>query len=111
MKRGFTLIEVMIALAIVGGLLVTLIYTINYNLGIAQRHEFITKATLLAKEKIIEAETTMSESKGTLPPPYEYLRFETEFKDSKFPGVSELWVKVTDGKDEITLVELVLRKR
>src|SRR3990172_1016500 len=119
MKKGFTLLEVMIALAVVGGLLVTLIYTVNYNLGIAERHEFATTATLLAREKIIEAEKTLSAEKGTFPEPYSGLRFETEVKDSQFPGVAELSVTVTDagrpagkdGREAVTLIELVVRKK
>ena len=49
---GFTLLEIMIAVAIIGGLLVSLIYSLNYHLGIAERHEFATVASLLAKDKL-----------------------------------------------------------
>ena len=55
-KKGFTLLEVLIALAIVGGLLVTLIYSLNYHLGLVERQEIITVATLLAKGKMIDLE-------------------------------------------------------
>jgi prepilin-type N-terminal cleavage/methylation domain-containing protein len=37
MQKGFTLLEVMISLAIVGGLLLTMIYSLNYHLGVAER--------------------------------------------------------------------------
>ena len=43
--NGFTLLEILIALAIVGGLLVTVIASLNYHLGIVERHETITVAT------------------------------------------------------------------
>jgi len=42
----------MISLAIVGGLLVTLIYALNYHLGIAERHRSVTISTALASEKM-----------------------------------------------------------
>jgi len=50
-NSGFTLIEVMISLAIVGGLLITLLYTLSYNLGINERQFAVTNITNLAKEK------------------------------------------------------------
>ena len=61
---GFTLLEIMIALAIVGGLLITLIYTLNYHLNLAERHETVTIASLLAREKIIEMEKSLGNKKG-----------------------------------------------
>lgn len=111
MKRGFTLIEVMIALAVVGGLLVTLLYTVNYNLGIAERHSFQTTAMLLAKEKLLDAEKTLEASKGSFPKPYSSFSYEVSFKDSQFPGVLELSVTVTDGRESVSLVELVLKEK
>jgi prepilin-type N-terminal cleavage/methylation domain-containing protein len=48
-RDGFTLLEVLIAIAIVGSLLVTLIYTLNYHLGLAERQKTITIATLLRR--------------------------------------------------------------
>src|SRR5208337_2336842 len=53
---GFTLLEIMIAVAVIGGLLVSLISSLNYHLGIAERHEFVTVASLLAKDKLAEVE-------------------------------------------------------
>ena len=51
-QQGFTLLEVMVSLAIVGGLLMTLIYTLNYNLGITEKLFAVTTMTNLAKEKL-----------------------------------------------------------
>ena len=62
-ERGFTLLEVLIALAIVGGLLVTLIYTLNYHLGLVERQETITVATLLAKNKMTDMEKNPGKQK------------------------------------------------
>jgi prepilin-type N-terminal cleavage/methylation domain-containing protein len=110
-KCGFTLIEVMISLAIVGGLLITLIYTLTYNLGITDRQFTVTNITNLAKEKIEELEINPQELKGRFPEPYDMLNYETKVKDSPFKGMSEIIVVVGDGKESITLSELIRKQK
>jgi prepilin-type N-terminal cleavage/methylation domain-containing protein len=110
-KMGFTLIEVMISLAIVGGLLITLIYTLSYNLGITDRQFTVTNITNLAKEKIEELEVNPQEIKGRFPEPYDMLNYETKVKDSPFKGMSEIIVVVGDGKENITLSELIRKQK
>lgn len=110
-KRGFTLLEVMISLAIVGGLLITLLYTISYNLGITERQFTVTNITNLAKEKIKEMEENPQENKGRLPEPYDMLNYETKVKDSPFSGMSEIIVVVGDEKERITLSELIRKQK
>lgn len=109
--KGFTLLEVMISLAIVGGLLVTLIYTLNYHLGIADRHRTITISTSLAKDKIYEMETNPIEAKGNFPEPYSGFSYETNVMDSSFPGMSEIQVVVRNGKEKIILSELIRKPK
>ena len=108
--KGFTLLEVLISLAIVGGLLVTLIYTLNYHLGIADSHRVVTTMTSLAKEKMYEMEDNPVESKGKFPDPYSMFSFETSVKDSSFPGMSEIGVVVRNGKKEVRFGELIGKK-
>lgn len=110
-KRGFTLIEVMISLAIVGGLLITLIYTLSYNLGITDRQFTVTNITNLAKEKIEDLEINPQESKGLFPEPNNKLNYETKVKDSPFKGMSEITVVVGDGKESITLSEMIRKQK
>ncbi|MDA8082954.1 MAG: type II secretion system protein [Nitrospiraceae bacterium] len=108
---GFTLLEIMIALAIVSGLLVTLIYTLNYNLGIAQRHEFVTVATILGRNKLTELKDTPVSSEGNFPDPNADYRFRAEVKPFTFPGISEISVTVTSGTEELKLSRLVETKQ
>jgi len=108
-KKGFTLLEVLIALAIVGGLLVTLIYTLNYHLGIVERHETLTIATLLAKNKIVELEKSPENKKGVFDAPYDSYTYETFVKDSPYVGISEIIVVVRAGKEEVKLNEFVFK--
>ncbi len=108
--KGFTLLEVMVSLAIVGGLLVTLIYSLNYHLGIAGRHEFITTATFLARNKMSESEKTPEEAKGSFPEPFSAYRYTVGIKDSAFPGLDEMDVTVEMGSEKVELSELVRKK-
>lgn len=107
-KGGFTLLEVMISLAIIGGLLVTLIYTLNYQLGIADRHGVVTIATTLAKEKMYEMEKSPVDSSGYFREPYSGFQYETKVLESSFPGMIEIGVVVRSGKDEVELSELII---
>lgn len=110
-ERGFTLLEVMIALAIIAGLLVTLIYTLNYHLGIAQSHEFITVATLLAKTKLTEAAVNPSVTTGNFPDPYSDYLFVTTMKETQYPGLSQITVSVSRGGERLSISDLVEKKR
>ncbi|MBA4372453.1 MAG: hypothetical protein C0402_06280 [Thermodesulfovibrio sp.] len=109
--KGFTLLEIMIALAIVGGLLVTLIYTLNYNLGIAERHEFVTIASMLAKNRLLELETTPVNAEGDFPEPHAGYHFTAEVKKYSFAGISQLSVTVRQDKQEIRFSRLVEAKK
>jgi len=110
-KGGFTLLEVMISLAIVGGLLLTLLYTLSYNLGITERQFAVTSITNLAKEKIKEMEENPQVDKGRFPEPYDMLNYETKVRDSAFNGMSEITVIVGDEKESITLSELIRKQK
>ena len=110
-RAGFTLLEVMISLAIVGALLVTLLYTLNHHLGIAGRHGIITVSTGLAKEKLYDMERNPQEAKGAFPDPYSAFSFETSVKDASFDGFLELSVSVKSGNETVTLSELIRKGR
>lgn len=110
-SRGFTLLEIMIALAIVSGLLVTLIYTLNYNLGIAGRHEFVTVATFLARNKLAEVEAAPANGEGSFPEPNAEYQFRSEVKKYPFPGISQISVTVKKDKEEIRYSRLIETKQ
>ena len=106
-RVGFTLLEVMLALAIVGGLLITLLYSLNYHLTIAERNETITMATMLAKSKLIEIEKGPATGSGDFPDPYTHYHFTTEIKDSDYPGIAEFSVTVVNGRESVKFSELI----
>lgn len=109
-QSGFTLLEIVITLAIVGGFLVTLIYTLNYHLTLAGRQESLTVAYLLARDKMDEMERNPASTKGEFPEPYSNYRYVTEIKSSLHPDMSEIHVEVSNGKESAELVELIERK-
>jgi prepilin-type N-terminal cleavage/methylation domain-containing protein len=106
-RQGFTLLEVIVSLAIVGGLLMTLIYTLNYNLGITEKLFVVTNMTSLAKEKLDEMEKESRETEGNFPAPYEALKYETKVRDSAFPEIIEIAVTVGNGKNRVMLSKLI----
>ena len=110
-EGGFTLLEIMISLAIIGGLLVTVIYTLNYHLSLAERQEFQTIATMLSKNKIAEAEKNPVASKGEFPEPYSGYHYATLITESPYPGVSVITVAVNRGKEDVTLSEMIETRR
>jgi general secretion pathway protein I len=110
-RNGFTLFEVMISLAMVGGLLMTLIYTLNYHLGIVERQVTVTTLINLAKEKIYEMERNPLVRKGNFPEPNGDVSYETFFENSAFPGMKEIRVVVRKDKEITQLSELMRKGR
>lgn len=108
-EKGFTLLEVLISLALIGGLLVTLIYALNYHLGLIEKQEIITVATLLAKNKMADMTKNPQESKGFFDAPYEKYKYETAVKDSPYSGIAEVVVSVRSDYEEVTLNEFVFK--
>jgi general secretion pathway protein I len=109
-KEGFTLLEVLLSIAIIGSLLVTLLYSLNYHLGIADRHTVITVATGLAKGKMYEAEKKLSSGRGYFEEPFRDFSFETRIMDSSYPGMKAIEVVVSNGYETIRLNKLIENK-
>jgi len=110
-QKGFTLLEIMISLAILGGLLITVIYTLNYHLGITEKQFYLTNLTNLAKEKIGEMEQSPQNGEGRFPEPYDLVHYKTDIKDSSYSEMQEIVVAVDDGKESIVLSELIRKKK
>jgi general secretion pathway protein I len=106
-KSGFTLLEIMLSLAIIGGLLVTVLYTLNYHLGVAGRQEFITVATMLSKHKLYEAEQNPVDAEGKFPEPHSDYSYITVISESPYPGLSEITVSVYRKNENVSMSQLV----
>lgn len=110
-NSGFSLLEVMISLAITGGLLITLIYTLNYHLGIADRHRTITYCTNLAKQKLHEMQISPTVTKGQFESPFLDFSYETSVLNSSFPSMIEIKVIVYKDKESVTLSRLIPKSK
>jgi general secretion pathway protein I len=108
-QHGFTLLEVMISLAIAGGLLLTLIYTLNYHLGIAERQFTVTDIVNLACDKMGEVRKNPQNVQGHFPDPYGTLSYETKVEKAPFSlaDLSEITVTVRSGKEVVVLSEII----
>lgn len=108
-NRGFSLLEVMISLAIAGGLLITLIYTLNHHLAVAERQRILMDCTILAKQKLYEMEKSPAPTRGNFDKPYSEFFYETAVTDSSFPSMLEIKVTVSKDKERVVLSRLVIK--
>ena len=110
--RGFTLLEVMIALAIMATVIMTVISSFNYNLSIAARDKEETIAMLVGRAKLEEPGfTDLKEKKGTFAPDWPWLSWEADKSPTLLSGVSKLTFTVSwdSARRKLTLVQYVTK--
>lgn len=114
--RGFTLLEVMVALAIMAGVVLTVLGSVNYHLGIIAAERDSTALTILGRYRLDEmvqgAQQTPlpDKSEGTFAPLHPELTWQAEKVATQLPMVKKLVLKVrrTSDKREVTLVRYIL---
>lgn len=107
-KNGFTLLEVMIALAIIGIALTVILHTVNYHVDVMQENTLTTMMYQTAKEKMYDLKKTLINSKGTVESTgltYENLVFK-----SKDFNIIELKTVVRARNNEVSLNAFVIKK-
>ncbi|MBI5675488.1 MAG: type II secretion system protein [Nitrospirae bacterium] len=105
---GFTLLEIMIALAIIGIALTTIIYTVNYHSDVAYENTVTTQMYMLAKEKITEMERSPVNSKGDFPDTeFRYVNTAEAIANT---DIIELKTIVSGHGKEVLLSELITKK-
>jgi len=94
---GFTLLEVMIALAIMAGVILTVISSFNYHLSVVSRDREETIAVLLARAKLDDPAFKITEAaKGTFAPDWPDITWAADIKPvEQYPGVNRLTFKVS----------------
>jgi general secretion pathway protein I len=111
---GFTLLEVMVALAIMAGVVMTVLGSVNYHLGVIAGERDNTSLTLLARARIaeLEQEPLSTKSEGTFAPAHPELKWRAELISTELPGLKKLLVRVqrSGDKREVTLVRYIVPK-
>lgn len=109
--RGFTLLEVMVSLAIMAGVILTLLGSVNYHIGIVANERDNTTLTLLARNRIAELEQSPAKGEGTFAPSHPELSWRSELLPTDLPGLQKLVVRVKRGSDgrEVVLVRYLAK--
>jgi general secretion pathway protein I len=106
-EPGFTLLEVMIALAILAGVILTVISSFNYHLSVVERDREETIAVLMGRAKLDDPDfKAVDGEKGTFAPDRPEIAWRTDIKPTEYPGVSRVSLTLSWDSDR-RKVELV----
>lgn len=105
-QRGFSLLEVMIALAIVAIALVSLLGLANRSIGLNGHLQRLTQATLLAQQRMTEIEhasergtLSADAEEGAFEEPFADYRWRTLYEDTMLASVKMVTVVVAWGDE------------
>ena len=112
--KGFTLLEVMVALAIMASVIITVLGAVNFQLGILSNERDNTAFTLLARARMAELEQQgqiVQKSNGTLAPAHPELTWQAELFPTEIPMLQKLVVRVRRDSDkrEVALERYILK--
>jgi general secretion pathway protein I len=112
--RGFTLLEVMVALAIMAGVVLTVLESVNYHLNILTTERDSTALMLLARTRLTELEqegALPQKSEGSFTPLHPDVIWHAELFSTHYPSLQKLVVRVQrrGDKREVALVRYVLK--
>lgn len=118
---GFTLLEVMIALAIVGTTLIAMLSLGNRTIATHDQLQRLTQATLLAQEKMTEVEQQatdslaldLQDSQGVFAEPFAAFSWQTSYTATPIEQVRQVVVTVSWGdaarNEQVDLTSFVFR--
>jgi general secretion pathway protein I len=104
---GFTLLEVMISLAILAGVVFTVLTSLTYHMGVVARGQDTVTASLLGREKAEEAALLGLPGKeaGVFAAPVEKFSWRLNTAETELPGLKRVDVIVEwEGKDGVSFV-------
>lgn len=121
LEHGFTLLEVMIALAIVGTTLIAMLSLGNRTIATNAQLQRLTQATLLAQEKMTEIEQNaaanrslaLQNGQGNFADPFAEFSWQTSFSPTPIDLVQQVVVTVSWGEvsqnEQVDLTSFVFR--
>ncbi|MSM40191.1 MAG: type II secretion system protein GspI [Geobacter sp.] len=110
--RGFTLLEVMVALAIIAGVLMTVISSFGYHLGIATRDREETVAMVLARARIDDAVLRGEKTgTGTFTPDWPEISWKLATESTQWPGIEQLNLTVSWNREQQRLILTKYREK
>ncbi|MDI6742410.1 MAG: type II secretion system minor pseudopilin GspI [Smithella sp.] len=99
-SKGFTLMEIMVAMAILAISLVSVFQLYSQSISMATDSRFMTTASLLAQSKMVEAETTSSLSNrresGDFGPDYPEYVWRLDITDTQLPQFKKIEITVAN---------------
>jgi general secretion pathway protein I len=107
---GFTILEVMVALAIMAGVILTVISSFNYHLAVVNRDREETIAIILARAKLDDPEFNPNDGgNGTFAPDWPDISWKTDSKPTDYPGVNRVTFTVSWDAEQrkIDLVQYI----
>ncbi len=110
-KKGFTLIEIMVALSVLSISLVILLGLRNRSIALAAKSRHTIEATLLARQKITEISISgfpdLGESEGDFGNEYPLYRWRKNVVQTPFEEVREMFLEIiwknNDQKENISV--------
>ncbi len=110
--KGFTLLEIMIALAIMAGVILTVITSFNYHLSVVSRDKEETIAVLLARAKLEEPDFLELQKKaGNFGPGHPEITWQAETVATDLPLLQKVILTVGWGeKQSLSLVQYHAKK-
>lgn len=108
-KKGFTLLEVMIALAVLSGAVAILVTSFNYHLNVAARSSQDVVSTVIGLQKMeeLKLEGRLSALEGGFGEGFPGYAWELASEDTELKGVKRLELKVSHDGSILSLISFV----
>lgn len=106
-RRGFTLLEVLVALALLAGVLTTVVVIFNRHLGLVVRDREETTALLLARAKLEQPDfLTATTAEGSFEPERPDITWKRQTLSTDYTGLQRFLLTVSwqQGQKSLTLV-------
>ncbi len=102
--RGFTLLEVLVALALLAGSITTLVVSFNYHLSVSLKDKEETTALLLGRA-LLDEPTFLgsSASEGTFAPDYPDTTWTRRTTPAQFPGLQRYVLTISWQQEKRSL--------